>query len=322
MKISIIGAGLSGSTAAYLLSQKGHDVTVFERRNHIGGNCYDDYINNTLVHIYGSHIFHTNNETAYNFITQFTEIRKLKPIVYANTKKGLLTLPINKNTANRLKITEEDIIDIIFKDYSEKQWGEKYENLPNSIKNRVPKIREEGIHYFSDKYQGVPIDGYTKMFQKMLSGIDVKINCKEEDWKSFNSDLTIYSGCIDEYYNYKYGKLKYRSLYFIHNQGKKRKEHVLNECNTLPYTRTIDNSYWLETKTKETIITKEFPTEYNGNNIPYYPYPDNEHLKLYNKYADIPTNIIFIGRLGLYKYLDMDNAIIYTMNILKEKGLI
>lgn len=321
MKITIVGSGLAGCTAAYLLNQKGHEVTIFEQRDHIGGNCYDSMIDDIRVHMYGSHIFHTNSYEAYNFITQFTKIKKLSPTVYANTKKGFISVPLTRNLCDSLKIkSKKDVINLIFRDYSEKQWGMSYEHLPKEIKSRVPLIREDNDrHYFKDIYQGIPENGYFDMFLNMIRGSKIHLNCKKDDWKNDDSDIVLFSGSIDQFYDYKFGRLKYRSLEFTHLKADKRMYHVVNECNKLPFTRTIDNSFWMKTTGNNTIITKEFPCEHTKDRIPYYPFPDKKNINLYKKYKKIKNDkIIFIGRLGLYKYFNMDEIILDTMDKVRE----
>lgn len=320
MKINIVGCGISGITAAILLKQKGYNVEIFETKNHIGGNCYDSNINNIIVHNYGAHIFHTKEKKVWDFLNKYSSFNNYKHKVFANTKLGIIPIPFNKNSEKITgKLTQEQIKDLIFIEYSSKQWGIPWEELPNEITKRVPMIRNNrNNNYFLDKYQGIPTEGYTKMFEKMLKDIKVNLNCNKNDFKKVKCNKIFYSGMIDEYYNYKFGKLKYRSLKFKHYQDKRKKYCILNECNNNSWTKCTDNSHFLKQKVSQTIMTKEYPCKYiNGYNEPFYPcnfVDDKEKIIKYNQIKD--NKVIFIGRLGKYKYLDIDKAILETMKII------
>jgi UDP-galactopyranose mutase len=327
MKIKIIGCGLSGITSAILLKSFGHEVEIFENRNHIGGNCYDSNLNGIYVHNYGPHIFHTNDEEVWEFLNRYTEFTSFKYCPLGDTKLGLIPLPYSLSTVKILgrELSDEEIIDVIYKDYSEKQWGVPFEKISKSILTRVPVLKnsESPSWYGDEKYQGIPSKGYTNMMTNMLDGIKIHLNIKNNEWKSVKSDLTIYTGKIDEYYNFIYGKLPYRSLRFEHEvTDKKLLHHAINQCNKkVDYTRIYDHSGFLNQKENLTVITKEYPIEYNGFNIPFYPIPFGEGNEIYKKYkilADKETNVIFLGRLATYKYLDMWMAIKQVFVKLKE----
>jgi UDP-galactopyranose mutase len=318
MKVKIIGCGLSGITSAIILKEKGHDVKIFETRNHIGGNCYDSNIAGTLVHNYGPHLFHTNDEEVFAFLSKYTEWFDYKNQPKGNTKIGIISLPYSKKTIKEIgrELSQEEIVDIIFKDYSEKQWGIPFDQIPKSITNRVPKTKdcEDPTWYEGEKYQCLPKNGYTKMMERMLVGIDVKLGCKKDDWKNYNADLTVYTGKIDEFYNYEFGELPYRSLEFLHHFTSNKLDFpIINQNNSnVPYTRKYDHSYFNYEHNGPTIITEEYSKECEKRDIPFYPMPFGKGIEIYNKYkqlAEKEKDTIFLGRLATYTYLDMWMAI-------------
>jgi len=322
MNIKIIGCGLSGITAAILLKEKGHTVTIYDSRNHIGGNCYDSNIAGTIVHNYGPHLFHTNDEDVFKFLSRYTEWIPYENKPKGNTKLGLLSLPYSKKTIREIgrELSQEEIIDIIFKDYSEKQWGVSFNEIPKSIINRIPKTKdlEDPTWYEGEKYQCLPKHGYTKMMEEMLKGIPVILNSKNEQWINQSADLTVFTGKIDEYFNYCYGRLPYRSLDFKHETSNTKLDYaIINQNNRVnSFTRMYDHSYFNFNHNGSTIITREYPKECTGNDIPFYPIPFGEGLKIYAKYkelADKEKNVIFLGRLATYTYLDMWMAIKQAM---------
>jgi len=323
----IIGCGLSGITAAILLKEKGYNLTIYDRRNHIGGNCYDSNIMGTLVHNYGPHIFHTNDDDVFNFLNKYTEWFDFKYQPLGNTKLGNISLPYSKKTIKQIgrELTQEEIIDVIFKDYSEKQWGVPFEEIPKSITNRIPKTKDEEdpTWYGNDKYQCLPKYGYTKMMEKMIHGFSIILNSKDEWWKSYKTDLIVYTGKIDEYFDYCYGKLPYRTLNFIHTNSKNKLPAVTINQNTKEksYTRIYDHSYFNYKHQGQTIITEEYPKECKDGDIPFYPMPFGEGLQIYAKYkelADKEENVIFLGRLATYTYLDMWMAVKQAMLKIKN----
>jgi UDP-galactopyranose mutase len=314
MKINIVGCGLSGITSAILLKEKGYSVKIFETRNHIGGNCYDSNIAGTLVHNYGPHLFHTSDEEVFSFLSKYTEWFNYKNQPKGNTKLGLISLPYSKKTVKELgkELSQEEIVDVIFKDYSEKQWGVPFEEIPKAITNRVPRTKdcEDPTWYEGEKYQCLPKFGYTKMMEKMIEGLDIELECSAEEWKKHQSDLTIYTGKIDEFYNYRFGRLPYRTLEFKHHFTSQKMSYAIENQNTpsVPYTRKYDHSFFNYKHNGSTIITEEYSKEYKDGDIPFYPIPFGEGLSMYSKYkelADLEKNVIFVGRLATYTYLDM-----------------
>lgn len=322
MYIKIIGAGLTGITAAILLKEKGHQVEIFESRNHIGGNCYDSNVAGTLVHSYGPHIFHTDDEEVYNLLSRYTEWIPFRLQPKGNTELGLISLPYSKKTIKEIgrELTQDEIIKYIFKGYSEKQWGVSFENIPTTITNRIPKTKdcEDPTWFEGQKYQCIPRKGYTHMMQNMLDGITVHLGINGNEWKKYKCDLTIYTGKIDEYYGFVFGSLPYRSLLFEHNFSyEKLNTFVINQNRKeVPYTRMYDHSFFTENHKGPTIITKEYSISHSPSNIPFYPMPFGDGNIIYPKYKELAekeNNVIFAGRLATYKYLDMWMAIKQAM---------
>lgn len=324
MKVAkIIGCGLSGITSAILLKEKGYNVTIFEKRNHIGGNCFDQNINGVNVHKYGPHIFHTNDEEVFAFLSRFTGWFPFKNQPLGITDIGKIPLPYSKKSIKYIgkELTQEEIIDLIFKGYSEKQWGVSFDLIPKSITNRVPKTKdcEDPTWYEGEKYQCLPYPSYTKMMENMLEGIEVRLGCSDLEWKDYKADLTIYTGKVDQYFNYCYGKLPYRSLSFEFKVNSSRLENsILNYTQKeKPYTRVVDYGYFTYNYNKpETVVVVEYPKECKDGDIPYYPIPFGEGIEIYNKYKELvkkEKDVIFIGRLATYTYLDMWMAVKQAM---------
>lgn len=314
MKINIVGCGLAGITSAILLKEKGHNVTIFETRSHIGGNCYDSNVAGTLVHNYGPHLFHTNDEEVFAFLSRYTEWFEYNNRPKGNTKLGLISLPYSKKTIKEIgrELSQEEIVDVIFKDYSEKQWGVPFDQIPKSITNRIPKTKdcENPTWYEGEEYQCLPKHGYTKMMEKMLEGIEVKLNCTEDMWKYEKSDFVVYTGKIDQFFNYKFGKLPYRTLEFKHHfTSEVQSEAIINQnTSDVEYTRKYDHRHFNYNHKGCTIITEEYSKECTDLDIPFYPITFGDGLKIYSKYkelADKEENVIFIGRLATYTYMDM-----------------
>jgi UDP-galactopyranose mutase len=316
MKVKIVGCGLSGIIAAILLKQRGYSVEIFETRNHIGGNCYDSNLNGVLVHNYGPHIFHTNDEKVWSFLNQYTDFTSFRYCPKAQTDHFpfLISLPYSLTTVSEIgrELSTKEIIDLIYKDYSEKQWGVPFEQISNSIISRVPVLKNitSPTWYEGERYQGIPSKGYTAMMNNMLEGIKVHLGVNSNEWKAVKADLTIYTGKIDDYFENVYGALPYRTLTFEHEITPNRLiHHAVNQCNkTNKFTRIYDHSYFLDQKEPYTVITKEYSHQYDGKGMPFYPISFGNGPEIYKKYkelADRENRTIFLGRLATYKYLDM-----------------
>ena len=332
MKINIIGCGLSGVTAAILLREKGHDVEIFECRVHIAGNCFDKKNDDGVtVHEYGSHIFHTNDEDVWTFLNRYTKFNNYQHRVRANTKEGQISIPFSKKTAEQLgrDLDPLEIQELLFRDYSERHWGIPWEELPKSISGRVPNKRDNhDDRYFTDKYQGIPERGYTEMFKAMLEGFTVHLGVSKEEYKKHKCDLTVYTGKPDEYYDFEYGKLPYRSLVFEHTRVKQNKQEyswdlgsVINECNTKPFNRSMDSSVYLNETAEYTTITRDHPQEHDETNEAIYPKTFGEGPDIFHKYKKLQMadqNTLFLGRLATYKYLDMWMAVAQVQQKLKK----
>ena len=326
--ILVIGTGLTGATLAYKHTKDGDSVTVLEKRDHIGGNCYTEDINGITVHKYGAHIFHTNSKEVWDLVNQFVHFNNYKHQVKSKYNGVLYSLPINMNTfkeffgiENYTKISPinlEYIYKTLFYGYSAKQWGKPIEKIDRDVFKRLPVRDTFNNDYFDDIYQGIPIEGYTKLIEGLLEGSTVKLNTKVDSTFDFsNYDIVYNTGPIDEFLNYELGHLEYRSLDFktvLLPQKKFQDYSVINEASIdVPYTRTIEHKYFNDNNQKFTIITREYPKEYDGKNEPYYTVNTELNNRLYQKYKELAIikypNMRFCGRLGAYKYYDMDDAI-------------
>lgn len=334
MKAKIIGCGLSGIVSAIILKHKGYNVEIFETRNHIGGNCYDEKINDITVHKYGPHIFHTNDDEVWNFVNRYSSFNNYIHKTRANTIYGLISIPYNYNTRDQIgkDLSIEEIQKTIFQKYSERHWGITLENLPKNIINRLHLKRNNyDDRYFTDKYQGIPQYGYTNMFHNMVDDIKINLNVEPNYYKRIinksNHDIMIYTAKLDDYFDYEYGNLGYRSLRLEHTISPKDKKFswydgaIINECNDSLFNRTIDNSVFLNEQLNYTIITRDFPQEHSNDNEPFYPKNFGSNIELYNKYHKLISSqkkTIFLGRLATYKYLDMWMVIRQVLNKLNK----
>ena len=355
----VVGAGLSGSVFAHEAKKRGYKCLVIDKRLHTGGNtrCYND--NGINVHLYGPHIFHTDNKEVWDYVNSFVEFNRFTNSPLACINDDLYNLPFNMNTffqlwhvrtpqevkmyldrqrekyshidspANleeqALKLCGDDIYSLFIKGYTEKQWGRKCSELPASIIRRIPFRFKFDNNYFNDRYQGIPIGGYNRLINLLLDGIDVRLGV---DYIANRNELNqfagkvFYTGCIDEYFGYMYGKLEYRSLHFEHKTFRDTDNFqgnaVVNYTDgNIPYTRIIEHKHFEFGNQMHTVITYEYPDEYTGNNDPYYPINDVKNNIVYEKYkmlADKQKFVTFSGRLAEYKYYDMDDVI---ENVLK-----
>ncbi|WP_373100719.1 MULTISPECIES: UDP-galactopyranose mutase [Pasteurellaceae] len=348
----IIGAGLFGSIFAHEATKRGKKCLVIEKRDHIGGNCYTQNIEGINVHKYGAHIFHTSNKSVWDYIQQFAEFNRFTNSPVARYKNELYSLPFNMLTFNKMwgvitpqeaeaKIKEQiaqenitdpknleeqaislvgrDIYEKLIKGYTEKQWGRKCTELPPFIIKRLPVRFTYDNNYFYDTYQGIPIGGYTGIFEKMLEGIEVKLGVDffaDREYYENLAEKIVFTGMIDEYFGYQFGKLEYRSLHFdneVLDISNYQGNAVVNYTEAeVPYTRIIEHKHFEYGMQSKTVITREHSKEYEDGDEPYYPINDKRNNELYAKYkalADAKPNVIFGGRLAQYKYFDMHNII-------------
>lgn len=365
----IIGAGLYGAVCARELTDAGKKVLVVDKRTHIAGNVYTEKVEGINVHIYGAHIFHTNNKMVWEYVNRFATFNRFTNSPVANYKGELYSLPFNMYTFNKMwgvitpeeavakfeeqrkeitgepKNLEEQAISLIGRDvyeklvkgYTEKQWGRPCDQLPSFIIKRLPVRLTFDNNYFNALYQGIPVGGYTKMVERMLEGIEVQLNC---DYLAHRGELDglagriIYTGPIDAYFNYSLGNLEYRSVQFeteVLDKPNFQGNAAVNYTDAeTPWTRIIEHKWFEFGKDEDgndlpkTVISREYSSEWKPGDEPYYPVNDEKNSGLYIQYkalADREERVIFGGRLGEYKYYDMDQVIAVALKI-SEKVLI
>ena len=360
----IVGSGLYGAICAYELNKLGLKVLVIDKRDHVGGNIYTKKVEEINVHVYGAHIFHTSNKEVWDYINQFAEFNNYINSPIARYKDELYNLPFNMNTFSKLwpdvftpadakkrieeeknayhidepKNLEEQAINLVgptiyeklIKGYTAKQWGHPCTELPPFIIKRLPVRFIYDNNYFNDRYQGIPIGGYTHIIEKMLEGIEVRLNYdffehKEELLKICSK--VIYTGPIDQYFNYKYGPLEYRSVRFeteILDVSNYQGNAVVNYTEyEIPYTRIIEHKHFeFDATSPKTIISKEYSSSWKVGDEPYYPVNNEKNNRLYELYkaeADGIKDIVhFGGRLGEYKYFDMDRVVESALHFIEE----
>jgi len=357
----IVGSGLFGAVFAYEANRKGKKCLVIDKRNHIAGNIYTKEVEGIQVHEYGAHIFHTSNEEVWKYIHQFAEFNRYTNSPIARYHEEVYNMPFNMNTFNKLwgvftpqeakaKIEEElkdvtitepksleeqairlvgkTIYEKLVKGYTEKQWGKRATELPPFIIKRLPVRFTYDNNYFNDRYQGIPIGGYTKIIEKMLDGIEVRLNCNYFDHKAELNGLAekiLFTGPIDQFYQYEFGELEYRSLRFeteVLNEENYQGNAVVNyTAYEVPYTRIIEHKHFEFKQGGKTVVTREYPDTWTKEKEPYYPINNEKNNALYQQYkerAKQDTNVIFGGRLGQYQYYDMDKVIAEALNCAKE----
>ena len=353
----VVGAGLFGATFAYEAAKRGKRVKVIEKRDHIAGNIYTKEIDGIQVHQYGAHIFHTSNKEVWDYVNQFAEFNRYTNSPVANYKGEMYNLPFNMNTFSQMwgvrtpaeamaKINEQrqemagkepqnleeqaisligrDIYEKLIKGYTEKQWGQKATELPAFIIRRLPVRLVYDNNYFNDTYQGIPVGGYTQIVEKMLDSdlIDVETGVdffdkKDEYLKDYPK--IVFTGMIDQFFDYQLGELQYRSLRFEteeKNIGNYQGNAVINYTDAeTPYTRIIEHKHFEFGKgdKDKTVITREYPADWHRGDEPYYPINNQRNNELYKQYAKLASeeanNVIFGGRLGQYRYYNMDQVL-------------
>ena len=359
---TIVGSGLYGAIVAYELGKAGKNVLVLERKDHIGGTIYTENILGINVHEYGAHIFRTDSKKIWDYINQFAEFNSFINTPKAYYKGQIYSLPFNMNTFRELwdvvtpaeakyiiekqcikndnpKNLEEyvlskvgtDIYEKLIKGYTEKQWGRPCTELPPDIMSRIPIRYTYNNNYYDKRYQGIPIGGYTQIIEKMLAQATVITGVDATDLLFHNNQKIIYTGCIDEFFGYEFGQLEYRSLEFktkvdsSDTQGVAVVNYTEN-TQDYPYTRCIEHKYFENVETEHVIKTYEYPHNVDKTHDRYYPVPTKRNLSMYEAYKEYAEkeypNIVFCGRLGEYKYYDMEdtiqNALITCRNILKD----
>ncbi len=358
----IVGAGLYGAVFAREMTDAGKKCLVIDRRDHIGGNIYTKEIEGINVHVYGAHIFHTDNKEVWDYVNRFAPFNRYTNSPVAFYGDEVYNLPFNMNTFSRLwniktpaeakaKIEEQkrdagitepknleeqaislvgrDIYEKLVKGYTEKQWGRKATDLPSFIIKRLPVRFTYDNNYFNDRYQGIAEGGYTKMIEKMLEGIEVRLSCdyfKNREELDSLAKKVLYTGTIDRYYDYLYGELEYRTVRFEtetldcdNYQGNAVVNYTEYE---IPYTRIIEHKHFEFGTQEKTVISREYPAEWTEGAEPYYPVNNEENNALYAKYkalADSEEKVIFGGRLGTYRYLDMHHIVAEALAKAKEE---
>ena len=353
----VVGAGLFGAVFAHEAAQRGHKVKVIEKREHVAGNIYTKEVHGIQVHQFGAHIFHTSKKEIWEYVNQFTEFNRYTNSPVANYNGEIYNLPFNMNTFNKLwgvatpkeamaKIEEQravlngkkpenleeqaisligtDIYEKLIKGYTEKQWGRKATELPAFIIRRLPVRLTYDNNYFNDTYQGIPIGGYTQIVEKMLDHDNITVETgvdffdhKEEYLKEY--DKVVFTGMIDQFFDYKLGELEYRSLRFeteVLDEDNHQGNAVVNYTDAeTPYTRIIEHKHFEFGKGEKgkTVITREYPADWKRGDEPYYPVNDSKNNSLYKQYQELASketeNVIFGGRLGQYRYYNMDQVI-------------
>ncbi len=358
----IVGSGLYGATIAYFAKQQGMKCIVIEKRNHLGGNIHCDLIEGINVHSYGAHIFHTSNKKVWDFVNQFVVFNRYTNSPLANYNGKLYNLPFNMNTFYALwccttpqqaqaKIEEQkaylnnispknleeqaitlvgrDIYEILVKEYTEKQWGRACTELPPFIIKRLPVRFTFDNNYFNDSFQGIPVGGYNRLIESLLEGIETVTNMDfffdREKWESM-AERIVFTGKIDEFFDYCFGKLDYRTVRFeteiLDTQNFQGNAVVNYTSHEQPFTRIIEHKHFEPENpsyhNNKTVVTKEYPSEWIDGAEPFYPINDGKNTLLYKKYANLVTTkakkVIFGGRLAEYKYYDMDDVIEKAMN--------
>lgn len=348
----IVGAGLYGAVFAHEARKAGKTCLILDKRDHVAGNIYTAEIENILVHKYGAHIFHTSKQKVWDYVNQFTTFNRYVNSPLANYHGSIYNLPFNMNTFNKMwgvvtpaeaqqKIEDQrqenyvddpqnleeqainlvgpDIYEKLIRGYTEKQWGRPCTEIPAFIIRRLPVRFTYDNNYFNDPYQGIPIGGYTAMVERMIEGIEVKLNTdylvEKEKWDNM-ADQVIYTGPIDAYYDYQFGVLEYRSLKFeteVLDMPNYQGNAVVNYTdNGTPYTRIIEHKHFEFGDQPKTVISREYSKEWKLGDERYYPINDQKNNVLYEKYKDLAGlqhKVIFGGRLGEYKYYDMDQIV-------------
>ncbi len=358
----VVGAGLFGSVFAFEAKRRGKTCLVIDKRPHIGGNVYCEEIEEINVHKYGAHIFHTSNKATWEYVNQFAEFNNYINSPVAVYKDELYNLPFNMNTFSKmwnirtpqeakdiiakqieelhieepknleeqaLSLAGRDVYEKLVKGYTEKQWGRDCTELPAFIIKRLPLRFTYDNNYFNDRFQGIPMGGYTKIIEKMLDGIDVKTSTDYFEFIKENPDIAekiLFTGMIDEFYGYKLGALEYRSVRFeteILDCDNYQGNAVVNyTAREVPYTRIIEHKHFEFGKQEKTVISREYSSEWKVGMEPYYPVNNDQNNALFEEYKKLAAKedrVIFGGRLGNYQYYDMDKVIEAALELVSKE---
>ena len=355
----IVGSGFFGAVFAFEMKKAGKKCLVIDKRSHIGGNSYTQKTAGIQIHKYGAHIFHTSNKKVWDYMNSFAPFNRFTNSPIANYKGKFYNLPFNMNTfyqlwgtktpkeakakiyANAVKarssnleqhaisLVGKDIYQKLIKGYTEKQWGKPCKELPASIIKRIPLRFTFNNDYFGELYQGIPIGGYTQIFENLLRGTDVLLKTDYLEHKNkFNSiaKKIIYTGAIDEFFDYQFGNLEYRGLKFetetLNTENFQGNAVVNYTDRETPYTRIIEHKHFDWVNTPKTVITREYPQNWKIGNVPYYPINDEKNTALLERYktlAQKSPNVIFCGRLGEYKYYDMDDTVELALKLAEKE---
>ncbi len=357
----IVGAGLFGSVFAHEAAKKGKTCLVVEKRDHVGGNVYTEEVEGIQVHRYGAHIFHTSDQEVWEYMQQFCTFNRFTNSPVANYKGQIYNMPFNMNTFNRLwgvvtpeeahkkidaqiaaygtddpknleeqalSLVGKDLYETLVKDYTEKQWGRPCTELPPEIIRRLPVRYTYDNNYFNDTYQGIPIGGYTAIIDQLLADADVRLGedylADRDSWDTL-AERTLYTGPIDAFYEYKYGELEYRRVYFeteTLDTDNYQGCAVVNYTDAeTPYTRIIEHKHFEFGTQPKTVISREYSVPWEKGQDPYYPVNDEKNNELYLKYrslAEEESRVQFGGRLATYRYLDMDKIVAEALDMAKE----
>ena len=360
----IVGAGLFGATFAYMARQRGKRCLVIDKRPHLGGNVRCENADGITVHEYGPHIFHTNDEEVWRFVNKFVPFNQFTLNTVAENNGKLYSLPFNMHTfyqmwgvtnpedaraiierqrreagihnphnleEQAISLVGHDVYETLIKGYTEKQWGRPCRELPADIIKRLPVRLSFNNNYFNDRFQGIPVGGYNILIDGLLNGVECRTNCSYMDNRAALADIadkTIYTGSIDEFFDYRLGRLEYRSLRFEHEDlaaNNYQGNAIVNYTSAeVPYTRVVEHK-WFDihnadaVNASHTVITREYPQDYTPGTEPYYPINDERNTRLHQEYLSLAkeeaAGILFAGRLGAYKYLDMDKSIIESITL-------
>lgn len=367
MNLLVVGAGLFGATVARERALKGDNVVVIEKRDHLAGNIYTEEIEGIQVHKYGAHIFHTSNQEVWTYVNQFAQFNRFTNEVVANYKGNIYNLPFNMNTFNKMwgvvtpaeahaKIKEQtkgfsnkqprnleeqaislvgvDIYEKLIKEYTAKQWGKAPRNLPAFIIRRLPVRYTYDNNYFNDTHQGIPVGGYTQIIERMLDNSNIEVNLEtnflDDKWTYLKEfDRVIYTGMLDQFFDYRLGALEYRSLHFeneVLDTDNYQGNAVVNYTDSeTPFTRIIEHKHFEFGKgnKNKTVVTREYPVNWSVGKEPYYPVNDSRNNALQKKYRKLAEkefpHVAFGGRLGLYRYYNMDQVISAALQFLGGK---